>query len=122
MISHSYTFTDPGTGARAEVGVITHGGREFSRLGAVIEADRIACYLGPPDGGVERVGASGDATDWQGKPLGRYAITARWRTPDRYLSSHMVQAVVTLPDGRRFTGRGGGAGLLWRGKRMARSR
>lgn len=97
---------------------------ECSTVEACVLGDRLVCYLAAPDvQGLcpERVGARGDATDWHGKAIGRYEITARWATPRSYVSSHMLQCIVTLPDGRKYTGRGAGTNMLWRG-RLVRSK
>ena len=115
------TFTSA-DGAKVEVGTVSHGGRSFAALGHVLSADgaRLVCYLAKPGGdGVERVGARGFATDWQGQALGRYEITGRWRRPDSFIASHMVSARVTLTGGAVYVGRGMGAGMIFKAKREA---
>jgi hypothetical protein len=106
-------------GGTVEVATMTFNGREYTALGACVTGDRLSCYLAAPEvQGLcpERVGARGNATDWNGAAIGRYVITARWRTPRSWVSSHMLQCQVTLPDGRTFTGRGAGTNMLWRGR------
>jgi hypothetical protein len=88
-----------------------HNGREFTSGGYVETPDHLIGYLKAPDGGKECVGAEGDVTTWDGVKVGRYRITSRWRTPRSAMSSHMNQVHITA-NGKRYTGRSGGAGMI----------
>lgn len=68
------------------------------------------------DGGVakEYVGAFGVMKDPLGNVIGPARITARWKTPRPYVSSHQFQIEVETPHGT-YTGRGAGHGMLWNG-------
>ena len=88
-----------------EVGIVVHEGREFSALGSVIDGERIAAYLGK----------DGQLTKWNGEVLGTYRITRTWRTPRSYVSSTMHQVYATV-NGKTYTGRSAGEGMLFRGK------
>lgn len=89
--------------------VIEHDGRKFESGGAVITDDFLIGYLGK----------DGQLTDWAGNRMGTYRITSTWRTPRSYVSSTMNQVAVKLSDGRRYTGRSAGEGMVFKGKRIA---
>ncbi len=88
---------------------VTHKDRTFEAGGAVVTPDYIVAYLAK----------DGVLKDWHGKVLGSYKITATWKTPRSFISSeqHQVTAYVC---GVRYTGRSGGIGLSYRGKRIAK--
>lgn len=65
--------------------------------------------------GSENVGGSGIITDWDGKKIGTYKVTARWKTPRSYVSDIMLQVEAKI-DGHVYTGRSAGKGMLFRGK------
>jgi hypothetical protein len=88
-----------------EVGVIVHEGREFKALGSVIDGGRIAAYLGK----------AGQLTKWSGEVIGTYQVTRTWRRPRNYVSSTLSQVYATV-EGKRYTGRSAGEGMLFRGK------
>ncbi len=83
-----------------------HEGRKFESGGAVVTPDRIFAYLGKDS----------VLTDWHGKPLGTYRITATWRTPRSYVSSTMHQVYATV-DGITYSGRSSGVGMSFSGRR-----
>ena len=86
-------------------------GQTFCADGALVTEDRCAAYLG------ER----GELVDWRGRRIGRYRITARWPTPRSWLAAHMCQVEAHV-EGRIYTGRSCGEGMLYRGRRIARQR
>lgn len=85
--------------------VIEHKGNRFEAGGAVVSPERIIAYLG----------RDGRLKDWHGRQLGTYQVTASWRIHS-YISDtmHQVEAVVS---GVEYTGRSGGVGLIYRGRR-----
>jgi hypothetical protein len=85
-----------------------HDGKPYTAGGAIVTPDRIAAY--PGDNGV--------LTDWHGRQIGTYRIVATWRNPRGIFSDTMHQIEATV-DGIRYTGRGAGKGMLYRGKRKA---
>lgn len=91
----------------------TAQGRSFTAGGAYVTDERAIAY---PKLEREYVGARGDLTDWHGNVIGKCVVTAMWRTPRSYVSSHMLQIAGTI-DGRKYTGRGAGNGMVWKGKR-----
>jgi hypothetical protein len=90
-----------------EVGIIAYEGREYAALGSVIEGERIAAYLGK----------NGQLTKWDGTVIGTYRVTSTWRTPRSYVSSTQSQ-VYAIVNGRKYTGRSAGEGMLFRGKQV----
>ncbi len=66
-----------------------------------------------------RPGCVVEITDWHGRLLGHGVITAIWRTPRSYVSSHMMQIRAVI-DGVAYTGRSCGNGMIWSGRRSAR--
>lgn len=117
MLSRSTGLREVAPNVSAEVGTVEHQGREYSAGGAYVDDYRIVGYLpcGADDGRFGR----GEFTAWDGSIIGRYEVLSTWRTPRSWLSSHQVSALVTLRDGRKYIVRGGGAGLLMRGRRAS---
>jgi hypothetical protein len=87
---------------------VTHEGRTFEAGGAVVTPGRIVAYLG----------RDGVLTDWHGKPLGNYRITASWSTPHSFVSDTMHQVYATV-DGVTYTGRSAGVSMIFKGRRVA---
>lgn len=85
-----------------------HAGRTFTANGASVTESHCVAYLA--SGGV--------LTDWQGTPIGTWLTVASWRTSRSYLSDHMLQVWATV-QGRTYTGRSAGVGMLYRGRRIA---
>lgn len=83
-------------------------GKTFESGGAVVTPDAIVAYLGK----------NGSLQDWHGNELGNYRISASWRV-NSYVSSHMHQ-VYAWVDGVRYTGRSGGEGMLFKGRKTKR--
>lgn len=71
--------------------------------------------------GEERVGSGGVLTDFRGKKVGTYRVTASWRTPNSRVSDRMLQVVATV-GGTRYTGRSMGNNMAFHGKKMAGQR
>lgn len=97
----------------------THGGHAFTAGGAIVTPDRIIAYPR----------ANGALGDWHGRPIGTWRITSTWRLPrwshigGWYM--HQIEARVNIPGERNiavYTGRGFGEGMIYRGRRTARSR
>jgi len=88
--------------------VVEHGGRRFEAGGAVVTPEHIVAYLGH----------NGELVDWHGRRLGTYRVTASWRIHS-YMSDTMCQ-VESLVNGVAYTGRSGGVGLMYRGRRKRR--
>jgi hypothetical protein len=95
--------------------VITHEGRTFEAGGAAVTPEWALAYPDIPGG--EYRGAFGAMRDWHGNEIGTCRVTARWKTPRSWVSSHMCQIEATI-GGVKYTGRGAGSGSLWRGKRV----
>lgn len=87
--------------------VITHEGREFEAGGAVVTTDYIIAYPSK----------DGRLCDWHGKVIGTWRTVSRWRVNSWY-GSHMEQ-IEAVVDGVRYTGRGFGEGMIYKGKRKA---
>jgi hypothetical protein len=96
-------------GARTELGTFVHEGREFTSLGAMVTATHAAGYPKIPERSV-----TGTLLGWDGTILGSCRITASWKV-ESFIGSRMYQIEATI-DGRTYTGRGFGSGMLWRGK------
>lgn len=58
-------------------------------------------------------------TTWHGEHLGNARVTASWRTPRSYVSDRCYQVEAVI-DGRKYTGRTGGEGMIWKGKAKAK--
>ena len=85
--------------------VFDFNGRKFESGGAVVTDDYIIAYLGE----------NGTLNDWHGNRIGGYDITATWKTPRSFVSDcmHQVEAYV---NGRLYTGRSAGVGMVYRGR------
>lgn len=128
------TDTAPtGAGELAEVGTVTHNGREFSAMGAAITDTYARVYVGAlvnpyyPDGrelarGYGRLPtwyrARYVATTWDGRAIGELAEVSTWRVPNGWVSGWVHAYRLTLTDGRRYAVRGSGAGMVASGRRM----
>ena len=88
-----------------EVGTIELEGREFSALGSVVCPDYLAAYLSKDN----------ELTTWEGEVIGTWRKVASWRIPNGVWSNEMWQ-VEAIVEGRVFTGRSMGEGMLYRGK------
>ena len=106
MATSSFWQIGP-NGERAEVATFEFQGKEFTSGGAFVSPTHAVGY---PDNGTLRA--------WDGTVLGTCRIVSRWATPNSWLSSHQCQVEATI-DGIRYTGRGAGNGMLWRGRRKA---
>ena len=93
----------------AEVGIVTHEGREFAAFGYMRTPDRLVAYLHN----------DGTLTTWDGLTIGRYRVVSTWKTPRSYLSSTMSQIEATLLDGSKWTGRSAGVGMIYKAKPKA---
>ena len=91
-------------------------GRTVESGGAVVTPARAVGYVKAAN---ERPGCSVEITDWHGRMLGLGVITAVWRTPRSYVSSHMMQVRAVI-EGVAYTGRSCGNGMVWSGRRAAR--
>lgn len=112
----------PGS-AFAEIGTITHEGREYAACGAYITDDRLVAYLHrPPEPGPyrrPRIGDRGDVQTWDGTRIGDYVVSGVWSTPRSHTSSTRESVRIRLTDGRRYTGRSFGAGMIVHAKRAS---
>lgn len=86
----------------------THDGKPFTSGGAVVT----------PDYAIGYVGNAGTMTDWHGRVIGTCRVVSSRRISS-WQSNRMYQIEATI-DGVRYTGRGLGTNMLWRGKRMAK--
>lgn len=111
--SERYPVTDRNgsTVGNHEDGTLTVDGRKFDNSGAHVDPERAAGY---PQFDREFIGADGMMNDWHGAPIGTCRIVALWRV-NSWMGSWMYQIEATI-DGRTYTGRGMGSGMLWRGK------
>jgi hypothetical protein len=103
-------------GGLVELGTIMHEGREYAALGATVDEYHIAGYFAGQD---RHRGDRGEFRTWDGAVLGHYVVLSAWQTRHSWLSDRQISARVTLRDGRQYVVRGGGNGLLGRGKRSA---
>lgn len=86
-----------------ETGIFVHEGQEFAYLGAVITPEYAVGY---PKHGV--------LTSWGGETLGSCRVVSSW--PVRScVGSRMYQIEATI-NGRTYTGRGLGDGMIWKGR------
>lgn len=95
---------------------IEHQGRKFTANGAFVSDSHLVCYLGERGTSVVH---HGSVTTWSGEKIGVYRIDSSWRNPRGIFSTHTHQVTVWLKDGRRYTGRSQGPGMVFRGKRVA---
>ena len=98
-------------GERVELGTLTHEGREFTNMGAVITETHAAGYLSSDMKAIH---------SWEGEVIGSARVVSSWPMPRSWQSDRQYQVVATI-DGRTYTGRTMGAGMLWRG-RLKRSK
>jgi hypothetical protein len=105
---------DARTGAVAgfhETGIVSMGGREFAAGGAHLDPDNA---IGYPKFEREYAGATGRIQSWSGEDIGTCRIVSMWPVRS-FMGSHMCQIRATI-NGRSYTGRGMGNGMIWRGK------
>lgn len=88
-----------------EIGIIEYEGKEFAAFGSVITDTHISAYLGK----------AGVLTNWAGEAVGTYHITSTWSIPRSFVSSTMHQ-VYACVNGKTYTGRSAGVGMLFNGK------
>jgi hypothetical protein len=96
--------------------IVHHNGRDFHADGAVVTESFAIAYL--KFEGPERPYATGIATDWRGHRIGTARIVAKWATERSFYASHMLQVECCI-NGVKYTGRGAGNGMIWKGKRCA---
>jgi hypothetical protein len=80
-------------------------GRKFESGGAFVSPSHIIAY--PKENGV--------LGDWHGNAIGTWRAVSTWKTPRSYMSSTMSQ-IEAVVDGIRYTGRGAGEGMIFKGK------
>lgn len=80
-------------------------GRKFTSGGAIVSPNYIIAY--PRENGV--------LGNWHGEPIGTWRAVSTWKTPRSYMSSTMSQIEATV-NGIRYTGRGAGEGMIFKGK------
>ena len=100
---------------------ITLEGREFSRGGVRIDEFELYAYVGAqidPRPGEPPLHV---LTNWHGERIGTIRLTSSWPIPRSVYSPRMFQAYATVK-GRTYTGRTGGEGLSFRGRRIASER
>jgi len=111
-MSLTFSTSTSGTIARgatfAETGTMVHEGRTYSSGGAAVDDESLVAYLG----------ACGVVRTWEGAEIGRYQITSSWRVQS-YVSSELHQVHIRLADGRRYTGRSHGEGMIVTARRLA---
>jgi hypothetical protein len=109
MLSHSVTGT-ASNGATVEVGTITHEGREFSAMGAVIDTTD-GVIVGYPKHG-DGTGRDGGHTlrTWDGAFIAALEITGYARG---FHGTELTCYALTY-EGRRYSGRGLGAHMCLR--------
>ena len=90
---------------------VSFQGNTYENAGAFVSPKHIVAYLGD----------NGALTDWHGKRLGAYWITATWKTPRSWVSSTMHQVLATV-DGVQYTGRSTGKGMIFQGRRSSQQR
>lgn len=95
-----------------ESATIIVNGREFTSGGAHVDPEHAIGYPHFPNG--DGYGARGEMRDWSGNRIGSARVVARWRIHS-WVSSHMMQIESTI-DGRTYTGRGCGHGMIWKGR------
>lgn len=99
--------------------VSTDGEHAFTSGGAVITPDYAVGYLADSPLYKEHPEWYGTPkhvlTSWHGEWLGNAAIVAKWPTPTSAYSDWMHQVEVII-DGRTYTGRSAGVGMVWTGK------
>ena len=109
MKSYSSCFTTPDRQAHYETGTVEFQGRTFEAGGAMVSPTHAVGY---PH---EETDGRLTMRTWGGIVLGPASIVARWPVRS-WVGSTMYQIEATIA-GRRYTGRGFGPGMVWRGKR-----
>lgn len=95
-------ITTTPTGAKVEVGTVTHQGRKYAAGGSYIDVER-GLVLGYVQG--RRL------TTWDGKTvIGELRPQNTWRTPRGVLSPSMTSYHAII-NGQTYYGRGGGEGM-----------
>ena len=95
-------------GAKVEVGIIVHEGREFASLGSIVDHERgyVVGYLklvdNPKPGESRHV-----LTSWEGRVIGTCRVISTWKTPRSWVSSTMSSYRATV-DGIEYHGSGDG--------------
>jgi hypothetical protein len=87
----------------------TFQGKTFVANGAFVSKDHIVAY---PK-------ANGVLGDCKGQAIGTWRAVSTWKTPRSYVSSTLSQIEATV-NGVRYTGRGAGEGMIFKGKRKAK--
>jgi hypothetical protein len=82
-----------------------HEGRAFTAGGAYITDRHIIAY--PKEDGI--------LGNWRGDPIGTWKAVSTWKTPRSFMSSTMSQ-IEAVVNGIRYTGRGAGIGMIFKGK------
>lgn len=93
----------------------TYGGRDFTAGGVFVGDLHLICYPARPDFSSP---AHGDVRTWDGRTIGRYAVTGHASGFGGRLTCYRV----TLDDGRVYVGRGLGHGLILRCRRVTSQR
>ena len=91
--------------AIGEIGIIVHEGKEYAARGAEVTPAYAVAYPGK----------DGILKDWGGKAIGTWRAVASWPMPHAWIAPRMYQIEAVI-QGRTYTGRGCGEGMLWRGK------
>jgi hypothetical protein len=96
---------------------IEHEGHKFTSGGAVVTDDYIIAYVGKhnaDDYAPEHCGPHylRDLTDWHGNRIGGCYLSSSWRVRS-FMGDYMYQIYATV-NGKRYTGRGMGAGMMCR--------
>jgi hypothetical protein len=73
---------------------------------------------GAPDFIIAYPCANGVLGDFHGNPIGTWRAVSTWRTPRSFYSGTMSQ-IEAVVNGVRYTGRGAGEGMVYKGKRKA---
>lgn len=101
--------------------IVEHDGHKFEAGGAVVTED--ICFDYCSDFSCACIRHDKEElyhwyklTNWKGDLMGKVCFTAKWRTPQSYISSHMFQALAEV-NGVLYTGRTRGFGMIFRGKR-----
>ncbi len=103
--------------------VIEHEGHKFEAGGAVLTDTHLIGYtkfVAPLNEGRSIIGTRVNKVQiksWHGdQVLAEGVVTSHWRTPRSYVSDCMYQLDVKTPDGKRYTGRTAGDGMIFRGR------
>lgn len=91
---------------------ISHNGRQFEAGGAMIAPDFAVAYMGKDMASV---------TDWHANPLGAARVVSSWKMPRSWQGDRQYQVEARI-NGRLYTGRTMGGGMIWRGKAKKESK